>query len=178
MTSSWEPLEARAISTHSPSANSVVRSMLKYWGTQHETYKLKTKTEYKNEIALFFNNQCAYCFDSFVVWDHVIPMSRESCGLHVWANLVPCCRACNSKKLDKNLISFFEELEITKAERNKRLKKISDHVKNYGGEKVASLPKKQRDYVNASYDEVNKLASKIINDWRKLTINKLNRDKS
>jgi 5-methylcytosine-specific restriction endonuclease McrA len=172
-TSQERQIKAREITVHAMSANSVVRSMLKYWGKQYEQHKSKTKSQYEDDIAKSFDNHCAYCHYDYEVWDHVIPMSKEYCGLHVWANLVPSCRSCNAKKLNKNLESFLNELTINTAEKQKISKKITTHQQKYGGESVACLPIEQRFFVTNSYDQVNQLTSEIINNWRKLTINSI-----
>jgi len=43
---------------------------------------------------------CYYCHESFppktLTMDHIVPMARG--GKSVKSNIVPCCKACNSKK--------------------------------------------------------------------------------
>lgn len=49
-------------------------------------------------IQELFGGRCAYCKEikSPLSIDHVISFSRG--GLHIWQNVVPACRSCNSKK--------------------------------------------------------------------------------
>jgi 5-methylcytosine-specific restriction endonuclease McrA len=59
-----------------------------------------------------FQYRCAYCRDAFdgsnprkqVTQDHKIPLTRG--GLHTMANVVPACRACNSRKHAKTVEEF------------------------------------------------------------------------
>lgn len=43
--------------------------------------------------------RCQYCSGAAESIDHVIPRSRG--GLHVWDNVVACCRRCNTRKGDR-----------------------------------------------------------------------------
>lgn len=46
-------------------------------------------------------NACQYCGAPAEGIDHVVPRSRG--GVHLWENVVACCRPCNVRKGDKML---------------------------------------------------------------------------
>lgn len=50
------------------------------------------------ELLVQFDNCCAYCGrnDQTLTQDHVVPLSGG--GSHTMANIVPCCKSCNSRK--------------------------------------------------------------------------------
>lgn len=52
------------------------------------------------ETLEFFDHRCAYCLGhKKLTMDHVIPISKG--GPHTAGNIVPACRSCNSKKLNR-----------------------------------------------------------------------------
>ncbi len=53
------------------------------------------------ETLELFDHRCAYCLrnDLPITQDHVIPVSKR--GGHTQENVVPACRPCNSRKLDR-----------------------------------------------------------------------------
>lgn len=57
------------------------------------------------DIKAVFQNQCAYCRQTFqrLEMDHLIPLSRG--GRHIAENIVPACRRCNASKGDRLLES-------------------------------------------------------------------------
>lgn len=46
-------------------------------------------------------HRCQYCDGRAESIDHVLPRSRG--GLHIWENVVACCRRCNARKRDRLL---------------------------------------------------------------------------
>lgn len=51
-----------------------------------------------------FAGRCAYCGcepPPVLVAEHLVPMNRESIGLHAWGNVVPACKPCNDIKSGK-----------------------------------------------------------------------------
>lgn len=64
-----------------------------------------TVKEWRN-IKAFYQHQCVYCGTTSTVleMDHVVPIS--SGGTHTKENIVPACRACNSRKWKKPLSLF------------------------------------------------------------------------
>jgi 5-methylcytosine-specific restriction endonuclease McrA len=57
-----------------------------------------------------YGYRCAYCSKrpKRLTQDHIIPLSKG--GNHTESNIVPCCRACNSKKKDKLSYPFQQAL--------------------------------------------------------------------
>lgn len=46
-----------------------------------------------------FGGLCAYCGAApGDVEEHLVPINRESVGLHSWGNIVPACKPCNDIK--------------------------------------------------------------------------------
>lgn len=87
-------------------SNSALRIFLqrvgKYYDELRKFDEFKPTSKQKREILEFFNGRCCYCDAEIIIdtmsLDHLIPMNKESLGLHAWGNGVPCCRACNSRK--------------------------------------------------------------------------------
>lgn len=66
----------------------------------------------------FFNNRCAFTgkplSKSKIVLDHLVPQNKESCGLHLFGNLVPTSKEINAKKSNKDFLVFInEKLEVS-----------------------------------------------------------------
>lgn len=63
----------------------------------HQSEHLLTVQEWE-EIKRRAQNKCYYCKRTMqrLTMDHVIPISKG--GLHTASNVVPACRACNSRK--------------------------------------------------------------------------------
>lgn len=58
--------------------------------------------------------------------EHAIPINKVSLGEHRLGNMVPSCKACNSRKADKDYRTFLEGDQ----ERIERIEKYMD-LKNY-----------------------------------------------
>ncbi len=61
------------------------------------------------------NLRCAYCGDPAQTWDHIfatVKNSNFSGHGHRLGNLLPCCKACNSSKGNKNWRSFIEQSSL------------------------------------------------------------------
>ncbi|AEF85623.1 hypothetical protein TREPR_1890 [Treponema primitia ZAS-2] len=111
-------------------ANAFIRCLLSnisenYGGFSDEDEE-KTKTK--------FENKCIYSgkdlVDGNYSWDHLIPINKTKCGLHLFGNVVPVLKEYNSKKSGKSYIEFinkhdlFQDLEPD--EKVKLIKKIED----------------------------------------------------
>jgi 5-methylcytosine-specific restriction endonuclease McrA len=55
-------------------------------------------------MALLRRDPCAYCGGASEAADHIVPVSRG--GANSWDNLAAACRACNSSKGNKSLLTF------------------------------------------------------------------------
>jgi hypothetical protein len=53
------------------------------------------------DLVARFGGCCAYCGEPpppTLVEEHLVPMNRQSVGLHAWGNVVPACKPCNDVK--------------------------------------------------------------------------------
>ena len=63
-----------------------------------------------NETKDYFSRKCAYCgAETDLLIEHAIPINKEKLGEHRLGNLVPSCKACNSRKAAKDFREFLEE---------------------------------------------------------------------
>lgn len=68
------------------------------------------------EIQNVFNHCCAYCgkrAKGHLTQDHVVPLSKG--GAHDISNVVPACRSCNTRKLDRKPLKPVQTLLLTLA---------------------------------------------------------------
>jgi hypothetical protein len=81
--------------------NRVVRIFLEHAGEQYDLNRgFKPYSKLTKEVLTYFGDACAYCGAQAgpLVEEHVVPINRESVGLHAWGNVVPACRPCNAAK--------------------------------------------------------------------------------
>ncbi|BET65772.1 hypothetical protein ASA1KI_06900 [Opitutales bacterium ASA1] len=74
---------------------------------------------------------CVYCDEPAETWDHVLATVAKgefSGAGHVLANLVPCCKPCNSRKGNKDWRTFVAGRDEPVAKRELRLKRIGAHL--------------------------------------------------
>ncbi len=91
------------------------------------------------ETKEYFSNQCAYCgAESDLVIEHVIPINRVALGEHRLGNLIPSCRACNSKKADKSYLEFLDGKK-ERIEKIKRYMESRNYVPLGNNEQVAMI---------------------------------------
>jgi len=80
----------------------------------------------------YFQNTCAYCGNKennlALAQDHVIPLSKG--GEYTINNIIPCCRSCNSKKSNKDLLEWYTPKLDFYSELRK--KKILKYLKTNG----------------------------------------------
>lgn len=72
------------------------------------------------ELQEQFDHCCAYCgkrAKGHLTQDHITPISKG--GMHTLGNIVPACRACNSKKRDKEPLSPVQPLLLTLAKKSR-----------------------------------------------------------
>ena len=99
-------------------SNSALRIFLqrvgKYYDELRGFEEFKPTLKQKREILDFFNERYCYCnlkiYIETMTLDHLIPMNKESLGLHAWGNGVPCCRGCNSQKHYKKWETYLEKI--------------------------------------------------------------------
>lgn len=91
-----------AIRSYADVPNRIVRLFLQEAGRQYDSNRGYPKFGSMPQALLDrFGGQCAYCGANpppVLVAEHLVPMNRESVGLHAWGNIVPSCKGCNDIK--------------------------------------------------------------------------------
>ncbi len=95
-------------------SNFAIRAFLQKVGTAYDTARqlepFKPTARQWNQVLDFFDESCCYCGSVLkkdaTTKDHLIPLNKESLGLHAWGNVVPCCRECNAVKHNENWGTF------------------------------------------------------------------------
>ena len=146
-------------------SNSALRIFLqrvgKYYDELRGLDEFKPTSKQKLEILNFFNERCCYCnlkIDvSSMTVDHLIPMNKESLGLHAWGNGVPCCGKCNSQKHFKRWENYLEKI-CTPIQYSRRESKIKAFLAKYKYE-----PNLQLEIIaNNLYQDVGAVAMTLI----------------
>jgi hypothetical protein len=92
--------------------NIAVRCFLYQFSKNFEFYEDK---KYKEKVLKYFNYRCPYTGELLnqnnMVKDHIIPMNKESCGLHVFGNILYVTKEANSQKSDKTLEEYVADPE-------------------------------------------------------------------
>lgn len=114
----------------------------------------------KDDLLAFFENGCCFCGKSIdrksLSQDHLIPMNKESLGLHAWGNVVPCCSNCNNAKQSRPWRVFVKEVAGgLAAARTRRIEEFVE-VKNYD----PSLD--LGEYAGNLYEDVGQVAMTLI----------------
>lgn len=89
--------------------NAVVRRILA---------KLESSPNAWADTLAHFDHACAYCGATGVSFsrDHIVPINRDSLGLHHIGNLAPACSDCNASKGKKDLEPWLREVFPATAE--------------------------------------------------------------
>lgn len=95
---------------------------------RHKKKSLKadlTLLQWEN-CLMFFDNKCAYCgkAEKTLTREHVIPVSSN--GEYTVDNIIPACGSCNSKKHNKDMVSWYINMPFYSSD---RLEKINDYLK-------------------------------------------------
>jgi len=94
--------------------------------------------------------QCVYCDALAETWDHVLATVEKgefSGAGHVLANLVPCCKTCNSSKGSKHWGKFILGRNEAITKKEERIRLIENHLNNLSR---IEAPQNDRDYVEYS----------------------------
>lgn len=91
-------------------SNSAIRIFLQQVGTFYDELRnlepYRPTKKQKAVLLQWFDNRCCYCgeelTDETMGQDHLVPMNKESLGLHAWGNVVPSCLTCNKVKHDNS----------------------------------------------------------------------------
>jgi hypothetical protein len=119
-------------------SNFAIRAFLQKVGEAYDTARkfepFKPTIIQWKETLFFFENKCCYCNailkPNDTTKDHLIPLNKESLGLHAWGNVVPCCGYCNRQKHSQNWNSFLR-IRSNTTTYNGRKKKIRAFQRKY-----------------------------------------------
>jgi 5-methylcytosine-specific restriction endonuclease McrA len=78
---------------------------------------------------------CAYCGEKAETWDHVhatVQHKKFSGHGHRLANLLPCCKPCNSSKGNQNWLEYLQHLHMPEKMRIERVSRIKAYLERYG----------------------------------------------
>jgi hypothetical protein len=89
--------------TRADVANTALRIFLQEMGAEYDKERglspFGASSKDFQTIKDFFRGNCCYCDAApATARDHLIPMNKESLGLHAWGNVVPACGPCNAAK--------------------------------------------------------------------------------
>ena len=83
------------------------------------------------------NLRCVYCGAAGETWDHLVGLVKDSelngYG-HQVGNLVPCCRACNSLKGNRDWREFLRSAIVDEARREKIELTLGEHLRLFATE--------------------------------------------
>jgi hypothetical protein len=94
---------------------------------------------------------CVYCAGAAETWDHLFPLvkDRDFSGFgHTLGNLVPCCRACNSQKGNKDWEAWARSRNLPEG----RIRRLQGYVSAYhspartGADLRAACPDLMREF--------------------------------
>ena len=108
-----------------------------------------------NQAKEYFGGKCPYTGEDLgenYVLDHLVPINRNSCGLHLKGNIIATSKSANSKKSSANYIDFIHnKVEGTEAEKKARIEKIKSFVEQTGYHECND---KIKDYCLKKYEEI------------------------
>lgn len=88
--------------SYSDVPNRIVRLFLQKAGRQYDANRGHPPFRSMNpDLTARFGNRCAYCGilpSERLVEERLVPMNRQSVGLHARGNVVPACKSCNELK--------------------------------------------------------------------------------
>ena len=151
--------------TKSDIANSAIRIFLQRVGVFYDEKRglekfVPTKKQ-KEQLLKKFSNECCYCGvainEKDLSQDHLVPMNKESLGLHAWGNVVPCCQKCNNQKQQTAWLDYLKTKSTGDALTLRRMR-INDFVQemNYQPNLHLDIPAKNL------YQDVGEVAMTLI----------------
>lgn len=148
-------------------SNSAIRIFLQDVGRFYDEIRgfspYRSTRQQKAEVLAFFSSQCCYCGRQLALAemseDHLVPMNKESLGLHAWGNVVAACSLCNNAKHSRPWESYLllacgddEELVRNRAD------VIKEFVSRYGYEPNLQL----NSIASNLYEDVGAVAMTLI----------------
>lgn len=129
--------------------NLLVRNILSNFGAE------SFREEHWQQVIDAFGNRCAYCGqEGELLMDHVVPINKQSLGEHRLGNLVPCCRACNADKGDKDFRAFLST-------RPERIAVIETHMEYHNYVPIGENAQ-IRQIIELAHKEVGQVAGRYI----------------
>ena len=117
--------------------------------------------EYKQKTLEYFNYKCPYSeediSDGKFDEDHVVPLNREHCGLHVYGNILLVKKEANRAKRQQSLEKFLKN-ETAKLERIQKFREQSGFTNIYEEyneqlkQNCKSLYKKVREVIEGNFN--------------------------
>ncbi len=129
--------------------NLFVRNILSRLGDE------QFSVEHWQAIVEEFGRACAYCeAKGELVMDHVVPINKQAMGEHRLGNLVPSCRACNTKKSEQDFRDFL-------AGDQTRITAIEAHMHKHGYHPIGNH-KQLREIIDLAHQDVRHLADRYV----------------
>ncbi len=129
--------------------NLLVRNILSNLGAESFWQK------HWQQVIDAFGRRCAYCGEEGeLLMDHVVPINKQSLGEHRLGNLVPCCRACNADKGDKDFRAFLST-------HPERIALIETHMERHNYVPISENEQIRR-IIELAYKEVAQVAGRYI----------------
>ena len=145
-------------------SNSAIRIFLqdvgKFYDNARGLEPFVPKVGQKDQLLEFFDHACCFCNAPLtrksLSQDHLIPMNKNSLGLHAWGNVVPCCKACNNEKQQKP----WREFLCLKAgsDADQRIAVIEAFVSKMNYDPNLNL----HDYADNLYEDIGEVAMTLI----------------
>ena len=147
-------------------ANSAIRIFLQEVGAFYDKERgfspFRPTVGQKRELIDYFSGECCYCGlpidEKSLSQDHLIPMNKESLGLHAWGNVVPCCRPCNGEKQQRHWQEFLG-IKAGDSDFKKRLVQIQKFQKEMKYDPNLDLEA----FAGNLYQDVGEVAMTLIN---------------
>jgi hypothetical protein len=146
-------------------SNSAIRIFLQRVGEFYDEERglkkfIPTRSQ-KEELIEYFNGRCCYCGKgisaSDLYQDHLVPVNKDSLGLHAWGNVVPCCSSCNSTKQQRDWKEFLK----SKAQ-GKTLRQREAKIKQFVHDKEYDPNLNLKDFAGNLYEDVGAVAMSLI----------------
>lgn len=146
-------------------SNDAIRVFLQKVGEAYDTARglrpfKPTRKQWK-EVFLFFEKKCCYCNRRLksvenATKDHLIPINKQSLGLHAWGNVVPCCERCDKQKHNQPWDTFLRSSAKTRY--TNRRKRIQAFQRKYRYDPMLNI----RTIATNLYEDVGKVAMTLV----------------